>query len=267
MRETPDAGRKRIDLNVPQVAGGAMAAVVAAKLASYFGVYGTILGAGVVSVVATCGGTVFQHFFRRTGEQLREKATVAARPRGQEAPPPGEFTRGTVHRARVRGWKRPVLAAAVVFGVTMAGITTCELASGSSFSGGGGTTVSGAVTGRGASSSKSESPGPGSPDPGSSPKSGSPGPGSPGPDDGTPSIPPSGTPDGPRSGTGGVAGDSAPATPGGSGGADGTGPSEGPSPSTTPTPGGPAGTPTAPGPSASSRSGTPVPGRGDPAAP
>jgi hypothetical protein len=42
-------------------------------------VYGTILGAGVMSVVATCGGSVFQHFFRRTGEQIRE-VTVQAKP-------------------------------------------------------------------------------------------------------------------------------------------------------------------------------------------
>ncbi|WP_326745387.1 MULTISPECIES: hypothetical protein [unclassified Streptomyces] len=49
-----------------------MAAIAAAVAASQLGVYGTILGAGVMSVVATCGGSVFQHFFRRTGEQIRE---------------------------------------------------------------------------------------------------------------------------------------------------------------------------------------------------
>ncbi|MEV7996863.1 hypothetical protein AB0O67_34780 [Streptomyces sp. NPDC086077] len=59
--------QKRIDLSVPRVAGSAVAAVVAAELASYFGVYGTILGAGLVSVVATCGGSLFRHFFSRTG--------------------------------------------------------------------------------------------------------------------------------------------------------------------------------------------------------
>ncbi|MFD8336278.1 hypothetical protein ACFV42_26950 [Streptomyces solisilvae] len=62
----------RMDLSVAHVAGSALAAVAAAVLASRLGVYGTILGAGVVSVVATAGGTVFQHFFRRTGEQIKE---------------------------------------------------------------------------------------------------------------------------------------------------------------------------------------------------
>lgn len=75
---------QRLDLSLPQVAGSAIAAAV---LASRLGVYGTIIGAGVVSVVATCGGPVFQHFFRRTGEQLREVA-VQARPNGRQVPVP-----------------------------------------------------------------------------------------------------------------------------------------------------------------------------------
>ncbi|MFD7185593.1 hypothetical protein ACFV90_37240 [Streptomyces sp. NPDC059904] len=305
---------KRLDLSLPQVAGSAVAAVVAAKLAAGLGVYGTIVGAGVVSVLATCGGSLFQHFFRRTGEQIRDVAgqaipkgrqipmtedgrpvpetfrsdavaasvvppavTTAMRtdvlPRtttwgmggapaqdadattvlpaldaertrvlkaaGGEAdrtqlltaggrdpdrtrflragggdpeqtqlltvggdgpdrtqllnagvggadpeetqvlragardpelpPPPGdlgdglinglpdEFTEGTTHRARVRSWKRPLIAAAVVFGVTMGGITTYELASGQSFSGDGRrTTLREAFTGGGAPSPRND---------------------------------------------------------------------------------------------------------------
>ncbi|WP_406333362.1 hypothetical protein [Streptomyces sp. NBC_00203] len=150
--------KKRVDLSVPQVAGSAVAAVLAAKLASYFGVYGTILGAGVVSAIATCGGTVFQHFFKRTGEQIRD-VTVQAKPKTQlqQAPAVGEFTEATVYRARVRSWKRPVVAAALVFGVTMAGITTYELVSGQSFSGDGkSTTVGTAFKGSGSNSEKSE---------------------------------------------------------------------------------------------------------------
>uniref|UniRef100_UPI0034DEDC56 hypothetical protein n=1 Tax=Streptomyces flavofungini TaxID=68200 RepID=UPI0034DEDC56 len=312
MREKPDYGKeskdqeepeekRRLDLSVPQVAGSAIAAVVAAKLASNLGVYGTILGAGVVSGVATCGGTIFQHFFKRTGEQIRVVA-VQAKPKAQQVPvtsapavpdtfkppetsklsgasapsaepvtfrtaaytgaasgtgpvtttwgrpgtarngeaesdpdgtrvlpatgdadattvlpvagdadpttalpsvaaadadaertqllgqldattalprddatrvlragglpgtpgtapeaapgttapgttvmpplPPDEFTDGTTHRARIRSWKRPLIAAAVVFGVSMAGITTYELVAGKDFSGGEGTTIS-----------------------------------------------------------------------------------------------------------------------------
>ncbi|GAA2692576.1 hypothetical protein [Streptomyces lunalinharesii] len=71
---------KRIDLSLAQVSGSALAAAVAAFLAGQLGVYGTIIGAGVVSVVATTGGTIFQHLFRRTGEQIKE-AAVTTRPK------------------------------------------------------------------------------------------------------------------------------------------------------------------------------------------
>ncbi|MFF2363581.1 hypothetical protein ACFVU0_12795 [Streptomyces sp. NPDC058122] len=168
MREKPEVGgeqpgadveprKRRLDLSVPQVAGSAVAAVVAAKLASYFGVYGTILGAGLVSVVATCGGTVFQHFFKRTGEQIRE-AKVPPQPKPRTPPGhPGEFTEGTVYRARVTSWKRPLVATALVFGVTMAGITTYETVSGQSFSGDGtSTTVGDAFKGHTAGSGNRE---------------------------------------------------------------------------------------------------------------
>jgi hypothetical protein len=271
MRERPGSGdetstgeevkrsSKRIDLSVPQVAGSAVAAVVAAKLASYFGVYGTILGAGVVSAVATCGGSVFQHFFRRTGEQFRD-ATVTAprtqRPREQVPPASGEFNEGTVYRARVRTWRRPLVAAALVFGVTMAGITACELVAGTSFSGGHGTTVSGAVT-RGTTSSGSTGT---SGDSGSSGTTDSPGPaGSSGSGDGTAASPTpspassSAAPPAPRN--------TETAAPAPSGSASGE-------PSAAPTPGDSAGgaTATGPEPSADSRSGTAGPDRAGPAA-
>ncbi len=84
---------RRIDLSLPQVAGSAVAAVAAAVLASQLGVYGTIAGAGVMSVVATCGGSVFQHFFRRTGEQIREVTVQVTHPEGRQV---------TVHTRRRR---------------------------------------------------------------------------------------------------------------------------------------------------------------------
>ena len=169
--------KRRIDLSVAQVAGSAVAAVIAAVLASKLGVYGTVIGAGVVSVVATSGGTIFQHFFKRTGEQLRE-VTVHARPRGNEhnapyaryadnetrvlrnvevptdlaagqLPGDGEFTEATVHGKRKRGLKRSLVGAAVVFAVAMGGITTYELVSQSDLSGDTGTSIGNFVRGGG----------------------------------------------------------------------------------------------------------------------
>ncbi|MFE9661515.1 hypothetical protein [Streptomyces sp. NPDC005955] len=208
--DTEGDGKRAWDLNVPQVAGSAVAAVVAAKLASNAGVYGTILGAGLVSVVVTCGGAVLQHFFTRTGEQIRG-AAGQAKPRARQVPAgegapgvrdgypppggyqertrllrtvdpradrspgtpaagaeaPGAYGQGTVHRVRVRWWKRPLLAAALVFGVTMGGITAYELVAGESFGGGGGTTIGEAVTGGGndgAPGPDRKDPSPGVPD-------------------------------------------------------------------------------------------------------
>ncbi|MFJ1577289.1 MULTISPECIES: hypothetical protein [unclassified Streptomyces] len=174
--------RERLELSVPQVAGSALAAVAAAVLASRLGVYGTIVGAGVVSVIATCGGPVFQHLFRRTGEQIRE-VTVQAKPGarqvplrddgpGHPPPPDGEFGAATTHGTRVRGWKRPLRAAVVVFVVAMVGITGFELAAGRDLSGSGGTTVGYVVRGGGGDSTPSKdpanSPGPAG-DPGGTP--------------------------------------------------------------------------------------------------
>ncbi|WP_269270473.1 hypothetical protein [Streptomyces sp. H39-S7] len=154
--ETPQRGR--LDLSVPQVAGSALAAVTAALLASQLGVYGTIIGAGVVSVVATAGGTLFQHFFRRTGEQIRTVSTrhlpvsVPGTDPGpqagstrmlEELPPPGEsggpedgrpdgeYGEATVHGTTKRGWRKSAIGAVVVFVLAMGTVTSIELATGS----------------------------------------------------------------------------------------------------------------------------------------
>ncbi|WP_267243729.1 hypothetical protein [Streptomyces sp. PR69] len=157
-----ETANRRLELSVPQVAGSTLAAVAAAVLASQLGVYGTILGAGVVSVVATCGGPVFQHLFRRTGEQIRD-ATVQSKRRqanpASEGIQYGEYNEATTHGTRMRGWKRSALAAGVVFAVAMGGITAYELASGSELGGGKGTTIGSVVTGGGGSGGGSPSGG------------------------------------------------------------------------------------------------------------
>ncbi|MFJ8435595.1 hypothetical protein ACIQ9P_30285 [Kitasatospora sp. NPDC094019] len=143
-----EEGRRRIDLSGTQVAASALATVVGAVLASELGVYGTILGAAVVSIGATTGGALFQHLFRRTGEQLRGAVDRASGP-GQlvnglrQAPdrtdpadpatPPGsaEWSEPRVVRARRRwGWKTYAAVSALVFTVAMVPILAFELATG-----------------------------------------------------------------------------------------------------------------------------------------
>ncbi|MBI0318802.1 hypothetical protein, partial [Streptomyces javensis] len=187
----------RIELSVAHVAGSALAAVAAAVLASKLGVYGTILGAGVVSVVATAGGTLFQHLFRRTGEQIKE-VRVQTRPTGrrryggavasaepaeaagpvepveqveqvepERTPAPGEYGEPTTHGARPRVRRRHAVGAAAVFIAAMSVITGIEMFSGGPVSNvwgenRTGTTVSDSVSG---SSGSKSTPGPSRRDP------------------------------------------------------------------------------------------------------
>ncbi|MFE5834524.1 hypothetical protein ACFQ67_30875 [Streptomyces sp. NPDC056488] len=277
-----ESDRRRIDLSVAQVSGSALAAVIAAKLASTLGVYGTIIGAGVISVIATCGGPFFQYVFRRTGEQVRD--ATAARPRTRRlplgaragsartvsgtlagpvvgsapgvpprlddptlllatVPPPlperEEFGEATTHGTRVRGWRRPAIAAALVFGVTMGGITAYELVAGEDFGGRQGTTTFGSVV-RGGGGGGQDAPGPGgetTPAPsGSSDGTGGPGDGAPSPS-GTGATPSpdgrsSGQPDTGRTGAGSPSAEPTPSAPTDGG----TTPSPGPTgPTTAPT--------------------------------
>lgn len=161
--------KKKLDLSAAQVAGSSLATVAAALLASQMGVYGTILGAGVVSVVATAGGPVIQHFFRRTGDQLRGTARPKARqvpvdgpgsaPAGRATdgtmllgtvsaggpPPDEEFGAGTVHGTRMRGWKRTAVASGAAFVIALGGLGTYEAVAGTSVSADGKTLLTGGV--------------------------------------------------------------------------------------------------------------------------
>lgn len=220
-----EKAKKKLDLSAAQVAGSSLATVAAALLASQMGVYGTILGAGVVSVVATAGGPLIQHFFRRTGDQLRESARPKARQVPVDAPASGEepgtpsdaesgeeFGETTVHGTRMRGWKRTAVASGAAFALAIGALGTYEAVAGTSVSSDGRTLLTG-----GAGTARDHKPDPPAQPPGASTGTGGKGGTTPGP--GT-SPDPSGSP-------GGGAGP----TPHPS-----TSPSGRPSPSATPTP-------------------------------
>ncbi|MGW2252710.1 hypothetical protein ACWCXH_21290 [Kitasatospora sp. NPDC001660] len=141
--------RKRIDLSMAQVVASALAAVAGALLASELGVYGTIMGAAVVSVGATTGGAVFQHIFKRTGEQLREAVdrgpnqtanelrqapADGALPQAPPQAPPvisAEWNEPQMVRARRRWtWKTYAAVSGLVFALAMTPIVAFELATG-----------------------------------------------------------------------------------------------------------------------------------------
>ncbi|MEU7600596.1 hypothetical protein [Streptomyces sp. NPDC041003] len=142
-KTTQDAGNapeeKKLDLSAAQVAGSSLATVAAALLASKMGVYGTILGAGVVSVVATAGGPVIQHFFRRTGDQLRESARTGIR----RVPQPREEREAAGAVTAPHAAAAAAAASGAAFVLAIGGLGTYEAMAGTSVSSDGGTLFSG----------------------------------------------------------------------------------------------------------------------------
>jgi hypothetical protein len=72
------AGRHGPELSVTQLVAGAAATVTATVAASYFGVAGTLIGAGAVSVLTTVGATVYQRFLDHGKERLVSRVPARA---------------------------------------------------------------------------------------------------------------------------------------------------------------------------------------------
>ncbi|MBE9374090.1 hypothetical protein IQ251_06470 [Saccharopolyspora sp. HNM0983] len=83
----------RSQVSIPQVSGAALASVTAAFLGSQLGVAGTIVGAGMTSVIITVGGVLYQRSLEKTKEKAvqakvkaQEKAKVQERARAHGKP-------------------------------------------------------------------------------------------------------------------------------------------------------------------------------------
>ena len=68
------AKRSRLfdDLSIAQVVAGALAAVTSMLLASQIGIYGSVIGVGVGSVVSAVASQLYKKFFTASAEKLRE---------------------------------------------------------------------------------------------------------------------------------------------------------------------------------------------------
>ncbi|WP_043614172.1 DUF4179 domain-containing protein [Nonomuraea candida] len=145
--------QRKFELSMPQILGGALAAVTAAVAASYLGVAGTVIGAAVVSVASTVATAVYTHYLKQTGERVkqhtplivrREHPAEETRPvqgapvkdagedRGEAPGEGGEGGEGTstlvmpaVGRRRLP-WLKVGAAAAIVFGISMGSILVYE---------------------------------------------------------------------------------------------------------------------------------------------
>ncbi|NIH78243.1 hypothetical protein [Amycolatopsis viridis] len=73
-----ESGEKKSGLSPAQVVASALAAVTAAFLGSTLGVAGTVIGAGIASVVTTVGSEIYLRSLRRTRAAARRTAELLA---------------------------------------------------------------------------------------------------------------------------------------------------------------------------------------------
>jgi len=192
-------------LSLTQICGGALAAVTAAVAASFLGVAGTLIGAGVGSVISTIAAALYSNSLNRAARVSRTLvvgqtlAPAAPSPQPEVADPPGEPA-PEPHPVRDAMWQRirwkPVLlAAAGVFVAAMAVIQVSEALLGHPIAN---ASVSGTTLSNLGGSSSSTSPTP-TPTPTDTPSSGTPTPSdsasptdaTPGPSESSPSTSPS----------------------------------------------------------------------------
>jgi hypothetical protein len=104
------------ELRVTNLLGGALAAISGAVVASFFGVFGTLAGAGVMSIFMAVATAGYAHSLASAHRWLRR---TLARSAG------GEIDADTPPAQPMR-WQRVVLAAAAVFAIAMGAVTTVE---------------------------------------------------------------------------------------------------------------------------------------------
>ncbi|MEV4109033.1 hypothetical protein [Nonomuraea sp. NPDC049695] len=114
---------RRVRLSVAQIAGGALAALTAAVMASYLGVAGTVIGAAVMSVATTVGTDIYAHYLRRTGNKVKQHTATGWRKRFETGAPPEP------PRRRLR-WLRLGAAGALVFTISFGGVLIYQIFAG-----------------------------------------------------------------------------------------------------------------------------------------
>ena len=104
------------ELRVTNLLGGALAAVSGAIVASFFGIFRTLAGAGVMSIFMAVATAGYAHSLAATHRWLRR---MLVRRVG------GDVEAGTSPARPIR-WQRVVLAAAVIFALAIGAVTTVE---------------------------------------------------------------------------------------------------------------------------------------------
>jgi hypothetical protein len=108
------------ELRVTNLLGGALAAISGAVVASFFGVFGTLAGAGVMSIVMAVATAGYAHSLAATHRWLRRTLRRKAG---------GEIDADTPAAQPLR-WQPVALAAVAVFAIAMGAVTTVEATAG-----------------------------------------------------------------------------------------------------------------------------------------
>jgi hypothetical protein len=131
------------DIKLSQLIAAALAAITAAFLGSRLGVAGTVVGAGVASIVSTVAGALYQHSLDRTSHTVRSRVGPART--DDPAEPAAEDTvlvQPPVARRRRPRWVVAVALTVLAFVIGMGAVTGVELLKNGPLSGGdNGTTV------------------------------------------------------------------------------------------------------------------------------
>jgi hypothetical protein len=104
------------ELRVTNLLGGALAAISGAVVASFFGVFGTLAGAGVMSIFMAVATAGYAHSLAATHRWLRRTLVRRVGGDAEAGTPP----------ARPIRWQRVALAAAVIFALAIGAVTTVE---------------------------------------------------------------------------------------------------------------------------------------------
>src|SRR5262245_66123572 len=62
---------KALDLSIPQIVGGALAAMTAAALGAQLSVAGTLVGAALASIIAAVAGSLYTASIRHTRDKVK----------------------------------------------------------------------------------------------------------------------------------------------------------------------------------------------------
>jgi hypothetical protein len=108
------------ELRVTNLLGGALAAISGAVIASFFGVFGILTGAGVMSIFMAVTTAGYAHSLATAHRWLRRTLRRKAGGETEASTPPAQPVR----------WPRVALAAAAVFAVAMGAVTTVEATAG-----------------------------------------------------------------------------------------------------------------------------------------